>query len=124
MPCERYHSFSGAPGAPTACMGCGYDPHAVDPRPYPPAEDVGLPFDHRRSAAAWKALAKRQRAQLREALATLEDLGCFDGAHHKQYAIDRIARALTGDGYEAWVLSMCDGDDGPNTYSWGEGIAP
>lgn len=82
-----------------------------------------------------------------------------DGAHHKQWTIDQMLRALLGcpmvekpfrsnlgksdprtdaDGYLhytatvqgespeylAWVAAYCDGEDGPGTYEWDEGIAP
>ena len=40
------------------------------------------------------------------------------------WVIDQMVRALTGDGYEAWVKLQKDGEDGPNTYDWDEGIAP
>lgn len=48
----------------------------------------------------------------------------IDGAHHKMWVIDQMVRALTGDGYAAWVAEACDGEDGPDTYEWDEGIAP
>jgi len=79
----------------------------------------------------------------------IEHYGQFDGEHHKQWTIDQIARILKGtkvivkqaswnDGqkewrvdldkpskkYLKWVKDMCDGEDGPNTYSYDEGIAP
>lgn len=76
--------------------------------------------------------------------------GQFDGSHHKQWALDQAARAANGgvpssfklakwsDGqeewrlgdmtktpkYEKWVIGMKDGEDGPNTYDYDEGIAP
>lgn len=55
---------------------------------------------------------------------TIAEYGGIDGAHHKQWVIDQMVRALTGDGYEAWVVRQRDGDDGPDTYEWDEGIAP
>lgn len=33
-----------------------------------------------------------------------------------------MVRALTGDQYETWVAETCDGEDGPETYSWEVGI--
>lgn len=59
-----------------------------------------------------------------KALELIEDFGGFDGAHHKQWVLDQIARAITGDDYPQWVASMNNGEDGPNTYGWDEGIAP
>lgn len=50
--------------------------------------------------------------------------GGIDGAHHKAWVIDQMVRHLTGDGYAAWVAAARDGEDGPETYSWDEGIAP
>lgn len=54
----------------------------------------------------------------------LASYGQIDGAHHKTWVIDQIVRALTGDNYEAWVADYCNGEDGPDTYEWDEGIAP
>ena len=56
-------------------------------------------------------------------LVALED-GQVDGDHHKAWVIDRIVRALTGDRYEREIADYCAGEDGPDTYSWNEGIAP
>lgn len=58
-----------------------------------------------------------------KALRMIEHYGGFDGGHHKQWVIDQVARILTGEGYEAWVKEMKDGEDGPETYEWDEGIA-
>lgn len=58
------------------------------------------------------------------ALELAENYGGFDGAHHKMWVIDQMVRALTGDGYGAWVRKYQNGEDGPNTYEWDEGIAP
>jgi hypothetical protein len=59
-----------------------------------------------------------------KALIFIERYGGIDGDHHKQWVLDQVVRALTGDGYEQWVVEQCDGEDGPNTYEWDEGIAP
>ncbi len=48
----------------------------------------------------------------------------FDGDHHKQWTIDQMVRKLTGNKYEEWIKEWCDGEHGPNTYEWDEGIAP
>lgn len=85
---------------------------------------------------------------LQMALQTLLDLGGFDGAHHKQFAIDQAVRVLTrcplepvqakdvngkpysynnlgeSDTYRETIRTYCDGEDGPHTYSWEEGICP
>lgn len=71
-----------------------------------------------------------------------------DGAHHKQWTIDQMVRALTGCpmvGQEAidargqsytyqtqgespeyleWVRAYCAGEDGPSTYEWDIGLTP
>lgn len=45
----------------------------------------------------------------------IDNYGWIDGAHHKQWIIDQIARIVKGDKYDEWVK---DGGD------WDEGIAP
>jgi hypothetical protein len=65
--------------------------------------------------------------------------GMFDGDHHKTWYIDQMVRALLGcpiefheaidcrgesEEYLAWVAAYEDGENGPETYSWDEGIAP
>lgn len=50
--------------------------------------------------------------------------GTTDGAHHKMWVIDQMVRALTGDVYVDWVRAFEDGEDGPHTYEWDQGIAP
>jgi hypothetical protein len=71
-----------------------------------------------------------------------------DGAHHKDWVIDQMVRALTGcpleqrqevaytgksytymaqgrsQEYLEFVAAACKGEDGPDTYSWSEGIPP
>lgn len=77
--------------------------------------------------------------RVKAAIEAVFDWGGFDGAHHKQYAIDQVLRALTGcpandahgyayygknDEYRQKIADFCDGVDGPNTYKWDEGVAP
>jgi hypothetical protein len=50
--------------------------------------------------------------------------GGIDEAHHKAWTIDQMFRILAGDKYSDIVKNACDGEDGPNTYSWDCGIAP
>ena len=73
--------------------------------------------------------------------------GGIDGSHHKMWVIDQMLRALTGcpmeprtvvgvggsytyevqgvsEEYAKLVREACDGEDGPQTYDWDEGIAP
>jgi hypothetical protein len=47
-----------------------------------------------------------------------------DGAHHKDWLLDQMVRVLTGEDYEKFVAEAKAGEDGPETYSWDEGIAP
>lgn len=50
--------------------------------------------------------------------------GGIDGDHHKAWVIDQIVRVLAGDRYVKIVAEACSGDDGPETYTWDEGIPP
>ncbi len=84
---------------------------------------------------------------IRDALAIASEYGSTDGDHHKAWVIDQIVRTLTGcptvtrtgthahgtytfealgesDAYRAFVADHNDGEDGPDTYHWDEGIAP
>ena len=62
-----------------------------------------------------------------------------DGAHHKDWVIDQMVRALHGcpfkgepetgqygvnESYLDWVARYQDGENGPETYEWSTGIAP
>lgn len=69
-------------------------------------------------------LAGNLLKQMDEALDVINQYGGIDGAHHKQWVLDQVVRKLTGDGYEAWVIKQKDGEDGPDSYDWDEGIAP
>jgi len=62
----------------------------------------------------------------KEALDIIMRYGGIDGGHHKQWVLDQVARVLTltDDGYAQWIKEAKDGEDGPETYSWDEGIAP
>jgi hypothetical protein len=65
-------------------------------------------------------------ARLNSALDFIRQFGDEDGAHHKQWALDQVVRILTGtpEAYAEWVKKTTAGEDGPDTYEWGEGIAP
>lgn len=69
------------------------------------------------------------------ALEVAASYGGIAGDHHKMWVIDQMVRALTGcpivgDSYGEsplyvrFVLLYNDGEDGPETYAWEEGIAP
>lgn len=86
--------------------------------------------------------------RIAKALAIAVAYGGFDGAHHKDWAIDQMVRALTGcpvetksavsynkvpyqypsqgesPEYQKLVADACNGSDGPNTYSWETGTPP
>lgn len=61
-----------------------------------------------------------------EALELILRYGGIDGDHHKQWVLDQVVRTLCVDvsTYNQWVRDYCDGEDGPETYSWNTGIAP
>lgn len=50
--------------------------------------------------------------------------GGFDGDHHKAWCIDQMVRILAGERYDKIVRDACDGEDGPDTYTWDVGIPP
>lgn len=57
------------------------------------------------------------------ALDLIHRYGGIDGGHHKQWVLDQVVRVLSAD-YDQWVKNQCDGENGPQTYLWEEGIAP
>ncbi len=66
-------------------------------------------------------------SNMSDALDLITRYGGFDGSHHKQWVLDQVVRILTRDivgGYELWRKLHAEGEDGPNTYGWDEGIAP
>lgn len=66
----------------------------------------------------------QKQQKLNRILELVEQYGGIDGAHHKQWVLDQIIRTITQDNYEQWVEDYCDGEDGPDTYEWDEGITP
>ncbi len=63
--------------------------------------------------------------QIKQALDLIIQCGGIDGAHHKDWVIDQVVRILVGpENYPQWVADVCDGEEGPETYEWSEGIAP
>jgi len=91
---------------------------------------------------------ENQSARISTALDIANRYGGIDGGHHKMWVIDQMVRALTGcpvvvesgvdsagvaytyetqgasEEYRAWVQAHRDGEDGPETYDWDEGVAP
>ena len=65
-------------------------------------------------------LVKRINAAVKVAL----DYGSTDGGHHKMWVIDQVLRELLEKDYEKAIAKRRFGEDGPETYSWDEGIAP
>lgn len=89
-----------------------------------------------------------QTNRIAAALGIASGYGSTDGAHHKAWVIDQMVRALTGcptititvdpphgpsysyegygecEEYHQFVALHNEGEDGPETYEWDEGIAP
>lgn len=73
-------------------------------------------------------------SRIKNALEIAHTYSQIDGDHHKKWTIDTMVRALLGDPfpeeqkdtpeYKEFIKSYCDGEDGPETYSWDIGIAP
>ncbi len=61
--------------------------------------------------------------KIKKALDLIMDYGSIDGGHHKQWILDQVVRILVDD-YQSWIDAHNQGEDGPNTYEWDEGIAP
>lgn len=61
---------------------------------------------------------------IQDAIDIAVQYGGIDGDHHKAWVIDQMVRILAGDRYEQVVRDACDGEDGPDTYSWEVGIPP
>jgi hypothetical protein len=64
------------------------------------------------------------QGRVAEALDIARAYGSEDGSHHKMWCIDQIVRALTRNKYAEWIKGHNDGELGPDTYSWDEGLAP
>jgi len=64
------------------------------------------------------------KPNVEKALEIALNYASINGDHHKAWVIDQMVRALTGDEYDDWIAKHDDGEDGPNTYDWDEGIAP
>ncbi len=71
-----------------------------------------------------QAQAVHGRTPLAERARIALELAChygqIDGAHHKDWVIDHMVRALTGPQYAAWVAEYEEG----GKYTWDTGIAP
>jgi hypothetical protein len=69
-------------------------------------------------------ISRRMSTPVEKALEIALRYGGIDGDNHKAWVIDQMVRALCGKAYKQWVKEACDGEDGPNTYTWDEGTAP
>jgi hypothetical protein len=68
--------------------------------------------------------AETMADRIRKAIEVAVQFGGVDGQHHKTWVIDQMVRELAGDDYERIVADAKRGEDGPDTYSWDEGVAP
>ena len=92
-------------------------------------KSFGLRLKQRINRAEWGdqveiAVERLTDSPAEKALNVIHQYGGIDGGHHKQWVLDQVVRALTGDRYDAWVVNQKAGEDGPDTYEWDEGIAP
>ncbi len=71
-----------------------------------------------------KIYPENMNGRIDKALELARLFGGIDGAHHKDWVIDQMVRALTGSDYEKFVKDAKSGEDGPETYDWEVGIAP
>ena len=64
--------------------------------------------------------------RINKALKIAKNYSQIDGSHHKEWVIDQMVRALTGSKfeYDTFIRDYKVGEDGLDTYSWSEGIAP
>lgn len=68
----------------------------------------------------------KKKQRIVSALNMAYDYGGVDGAHHKEWIIDQMVKALldSDEKYVQWKKKFNDGNAGPNTYEWPTGIAP
>jgi hypothetical protein len=66
----------------------------------------------------------KKKERIRAALEVARRYGGIEGAHHKDWVIDQMVRCLTGQKYEQFVAEARQGEEGPQSYEWNEGIAP
>lgn len=69
-------------------------------------------------------VAEQLLKQNEDALELINNYAFIDGAHHKQWLLDQIARKILGDGYEDWRKTWLEQDGSWTTDHWDEGIAP
>ncbi len=64
------------------------------------------------------------KQKITKALDLARRFGGIDGDWHKSWVIDQMVRALTEESYDDFVAVAKSGENGPETYTWSEGIAP
>jgi len=64
------------------------------------------------------------KEKIQKALQLIIDYCGIDGDHHKTWVLDQVTRVLADEQYDVLVADACNGEDGPNTYTWDTGIAP
>lgn len=66
------------------------------------------------------------QAKIDKALDLIITYSQIDGDHHKLWVFDQVVRALleTEEEYNKFIIKYQEGEDGPETYIWDEGIAP
>lgn len=62
------------------------------------------------------------RERVKKALEIAENYGMVDGAHHKMWVIDQMARELLQSDYDLWVRTITHDDN--YDYEWDTGVAP
>ena len=74
------------------------------------------------------ASATRRAEAAERTLSDILDLvhryGGTNESHHLRWVVDQVARLAAGDRYAEWVRRQRAGEDGPDTYTWDEGIPP
>ena len=71
-------------------------------------------------------LAFDLESRIKQSLGIASRYGGIDGEHHTRWVIDQMVRSLCGtpEAYAIWVKNQREGEDGPETYTWDEGIPP
>ena len=64
------------------------------------------------------------KQRIQAALKIAWEYGNIEGSHHRKWSIDQMVRVLAGSQYQEFLLDYSEGEDGPDTYKWDEGIAP
>ena len=104
-------------------MEAGHTAMFQEPWDATTAPMIGAGFEAMIDAALGGELEVSDADRIARALEVIYSYAGTDGGHHKQWVIDQVVRALVPD-YKQWVKAWEAGEDGPQTYSWDEGIAP